>query len=171
MTPKALLYLYLRHALLLGYYDTSYELHKSAGFLSSTELYAMKPEPTFIHVDPQASASESRYAALYKFEPRITQSPTLLVGDYIAQNISSVIEAAGLADQIDALRVLEQAPTAELERLFAEHIDICSYRFDAWLLGLVSYQLQRRAQAPRATTGSSRRAPASTSARTRGSRI
>ena len=32
-------------------------------------------------------------------------------------------------------------PTARLERLFAEHIDLCSYRLDAWQQGLVRYQL------------------------------
>jgi hypothetical protein len=152
VTPKALLYLYLRHALLLGYYDTSYELHKSAGFLTAVELSAMKPEPTFIHVDPSAASSESRYAALYKVEPRITQSPTLLVGDYIAQNLPNLVESKGLADQIDALGALEDASTAELERLFAEHIDICSYRFDAWLLGLVNFQL-RTMRAPTSQEG------------------
>ncbi|MGN6814812.1 MAG: hypothetical protein ACTHK3_01835, partial [Solirubrobacterales bacterium] len=141
-SPRALLYLYLRHALLLGYYDTSYELHKSAGFLAAEQLLAMKPEPTFIHVDPEAKESESRYAALYKVEPRITQSQELLISDYIAANLAKLGEAAGLADQIDALGVLEKAPTAELERLFAEHVDVLSYRFDAWLLGLVSHRLQ-----------------------------
>jgi hypothetical protein len=142
-TPTALLYLFLRHALLLGYYDTSYELHKSAGFLSAVELARMKPEPAFIHVDENATTSESRYAALYKLEPRITQSPSSLVSDYITQNVAGLAEAAGLADQIDALAALVDAPTAELERLFAEHIDVCSYRFDAWLLGLVNVQLQQ----------------------------
>jgi hypothetical protein len=142
-SPQMLLYLYLRHALLLGYYDTSYELHRSAGFLSAAELAAMKPEPPFIHVDETASASESRYAALYKTEQRITQSPTLLVGEYIAQRLTSLGEAAGLADQLDALHALADAPTAQLERAFAEHIDTCSYRFDAWLLGLVSAQLEQ----------------------------
>jgi hypothetical protein len=148
-SPRALLYLYLRHALQLGYYDTSYELHKSAGFLAAEELLAMKPEPTFIHVDPEATESESRYAALYKIEPQITQSPQLLISDYIAANLDELGEAAGLADQIDALRILEQAPTAELERLFAEHVDVLGYRFDAWLLALVSHRLQElRAAAP-----------------------
>src|SRR5439155_24975871 len=97
--------------------------------------------PTFIHVDPNATGSESRYAALYKVDPRITQSSSLLVSEYIAANLGKLSETAGLGDQIDALRVLEEAPTAELERLFAEHVDVCSYRFDAWLLALVSYQL------------------------------
>ena len=141
VSPRALLYLYLRHALLLGYYDTTYQLHKSAGFLTA-ELAAMKPEPAFVHVDPEAKVSESRYAALYKVEPRITQSAGLLVSDYITANVLHLAEAAALADQIDALRILEQAPTAELERLLAEHVDIVSYRFDAWLLGLVSHRLQ-----------------------------
>ncbi|MGN6274765.1 MAG: hypothetical protein ACTHNP_02395 [Solirubrobacterales bacterium] len=140
-SPRALLYLYLRHALQLGYYDTSYELHKAAGFLTAEELLAMKPEPTFIHVDPEATASESRYAALYKVEPRITASPQLLVSDYISAHLGELVEAEGLADQIAALRILEKTPTAELERLFAEHVDILGYRFDAWLLALVSHRL------------------------------
>ena len=32
-------------------------------------------------------------------------------------------------------------PTARLERAFADHIDCCAYRLDAWMLGLVNYQL------------------------------
>jgi hypothetical protein len=153
-SPQALLYLLLRHALLLGYYDTSYELHKSAGFLSAAQLAAMKPEPAFIHVDETASASESRYAALYKSEPRITGDPTLLVSDYITRNLS-LPESEGLADQLAALAALAEVPTAALERLLAEHVDVCSYRFDAWLLGLANLQLQalRAADARKETGG------------------
>ncbi len=142
-SPQQLLYLYLRQALLLGYFDTSYELYRSAGFMSASELQAMKPEPPFIHVDANATESESRYAALYKTEPRITQSPTLLVSDYITQNLASLSEAAGLVEALEALEALADAPTAQLERVFAEHIDTCSYRFDAWLLALVSAQLEQ----------------------------
>ena len=141
-SPQMLLYLYLRQSLLMGYYDTSYELHRSAGFLSAAELAAMKPEPNFIHVEESASTSESRYAALYKTESRITSSPTLLVADYIAQHLEVLPEAAGLVEQLQALSALAEAPTAQLERLFAEHVDTCSYRFDAWLLGLVNVQLE-----------------------------
>lgn len=143
VTPEALLYLYLRHALMLGYYDSSYELHKSAGFLSEAALAAMKPEPAFVHVaDGAAGASESRFSALYKTEARITGSPTLLVSDYITRNLSFLAQSRGLKDQLEALKVLAGAPTAELERVFAEHIDTCTYRLDAWLLGLANFQLQ-----------------------------
>lgn len=141
-SPQALLYLYLRHALMLGYYDTSYNLHKNAGFLTPAQLAAFKPEPSFIHIAGATTGSESRFAVLYKTEPRITGSPTLLVSDFITKNLTFLSQSSGLKDQLDALAVLADAPTAQLERAFSEHIDLCSYRYDAWLLGLVSYQLQ-----------------------------
>jgi hypothetical protein len=138
--PQALLYLYLRQALMLGYFDSSYQLHKSAGFLSAAELAAMKPEPAFIHVDPAAPRSESRFAALYKREARITGSNSLLVSDYIATRPARP-EVADFADQLSSISVLADVPTAALERLFTEHIDTCSYRFDSWLLGLANVRL------------------------------
>lgn len=140
-SPQTLLYLYLRHALMLGYYDSSYALHRAAGFLTATELAGMKPEPAFVHVADQAAQSESRFAALLKTEPRITNSANLLVSDYITLNLGDLLETAGLAEQLEAVRILADASTAQLERAFAEHIDVCSYRFDAWLLGLVNFQL------------------------------
>ena len=142
VSPQALLYLFLRHALMLGYYDTSYRLHRSAAFLSAAELAAMKPEPKFVHVAEATSGSESRFAALYKTEPRITSSSSVLVSDYITANLPVLVESADLADQIAALELLADASTAQLERAFAEHVDVVSYRFDAWLLGLVNLQLQ-----------------------------
>lgn len=141
-TPQALLYLFLRHALMLGYYDSSYNLHQSAGFLTAAQLQAMKPEPNFIHVADGAIPSESRFAALYKTESRITSSPTMLVSDYITSNLGVIGGTQGLAQQLACLAPLVNASTASLERVFAEHIDCCSYRYDAWLLGLVSYRLQ-----------------------------
>jgi hypothetical protein len=152
VSPQTLLYLFLRHALMLGYYDTSYRLHRAAAFLTPAELAAMKPEPTFVHVAEAENGSESRFAALYKTEPRITSSPSLLVSDYITANLPTLVESAELADQIAALRVLEDATTAQLERAFAEHVDVVSHRFDAWLLGLANLQLQamrETAEAPR----------------------
>jgi len=150
-SPEALLYLYLRHALLLGYYDSSYRLHRSAGVLDSAGLLALKPEPAFVHIatgtggagGASALKSESRFAALYRTEPSITGSPSLLIAQYITQNLALLLDTRELNDQIDALTRLEDLPTAALERLFAEHIDCCSYRYDAWLLGLVAYQLEQ----------------------------
>ncbi|RKS28634.1 hypothetical protein BJ917_1530 [Pseudomonas sp. WPR_5_2] len=142
-TPESLLYLYLRHAVTLAYYDSSYYLHRSAEFLSTVELAAMKPEPVFVHVADGPAPSESRFAALYKTEARITSSPSILVSDYITANLGRLFETEALAELLSCLETLEGASTASLERAFAEHIDCCSYRYDAWLLGLVNVQLQR----------------------------
>ena len=136
-SPQALLYLYLRHALLLGYYEASYNYHRNAGVLAGSNLLTMRIEPPFIHV-AEASASESRFAALYKTESSITGSPTRLVSDFIASQIGGAVETANLAEQIAALATLAVASTAQLERAFAEHIDTCSYRYDAWLLALAN---------------------------------
>ncbi len=156
-TPETLLYLYLRHALTLGYYDSSYFLHRTAAFLSPVELLAMKPEPVFVHVADGPAPSESRFAALYKTEARITLSTSMLVSDYIAKNLATLTEAASLAGQIRCLETLAGASTASLERAFAEHIDCCTYRYDAWLLGLVHLQLETMRGA---SEGAAARSPA-----------
>jgi hypothetical protein len=140
-TPQTLLYLWMRHALMLGYFDASYFLYKSAGFLTPAQLAAMKPEPPFVHIDTSAPQSESRFAPLYAVDSRITGSPTLQVSDYITANYGALAAGQNFSEQLNALALLNATPTAALERLFAEHIDVCSYRFDSWLLGLVSVQL------------------------------
>ena len=143
VTPQALLYLYARHAVMLGYYDASYELHKAYNVLNDVQLAAMKPEPAFVHVSAAATPSESRFAALYKTQSTITGNASQSIADYITLNYRFLTAAEGLRDQIDALAQLADASTAQLERAFVEHIDLCSYRFDAWMLGLVNYQLQQ----------------------------
>jgi len=140
--PTALLYLLLRHALILGYWDASLRLHQSAEILSPIELTALRREANFVHVRQQATTSESRWQYLYKNESRITGSNDLAIADYIPRVIGELIATRHLDDQIKALEHLKNTPTARLERVFAEHIDCCSYRLDAWQLGLVNYQLQ-----------------------------
>jgi len=181
-SPQALLYLMLRHALMLGYYGCGYNFHRSAGFLTAPELLAMRSEPTFVHVaEAPAAASaaaagigtESRFGALYKTESRITGSPSLLVADYIRDQLHIAPEASLLATQIDALQLLVDASTAQLERAFAEHVDTCSYRYDAWLLGLVNQRIEAQLAAatpnpqappsPPAPDGSAAQPPASSS--------
>ncbi len=41
----------------------------------------------------------------------------------------------------EALNCLANVPTARLERCFAEHLDICNYRYDSWMTGLVTDRL------------------------------
>ena len=139
--PQALLYLLLRHALQLGYHDVSVRLHESAGLLDTEAARRAKRDEPFIHIREQAQTSESRYQLLYKPEPAITGSATVPVGEFIGSAISSLSSARYLREQVQALERLKNASTARLERAFTEHIDCCTYRLDAWLLGLVHLQL------------------------------
>lgn len=140
--PTALLYIFMRHALILGYHDAGLRLFRSAEILSTADLSVARREKTFIHISSDQQEPESRWHYLYQTEPRITNGEPLLVAEYITQLIQQAHDdTTDLKAQIDALRNLEQTPTAKLERAFAEHIDCVSYRLDAWKLGLVHYQL------------------------------
>ena len=139
--PNALLYLFLRHALLLGYWDVSWRLHRGSAVLSAAELVQLRREPNFFHVKTRVSTSESRWQLLYKPESRITGDRNQTVADFIPQALNRTIaETRYLNEQLRALETLKDVPTARLERLFAEHIDCCTYRLDAWKLGLVNFQ-------------------------------
>lgn len=58
------------------------------------------------------------------------------------------LEVADLAELHDALETLSVLPTGRLERLFAEHVDLCGYRLDGWIHGLFARRLllQRSSQ-------------------------
>jgi hypothetical protein len=138
-TPTALLYLMLQHALDLSFVDTSIILHVNAGLMTTDVAKTARMDPRFIHVQTAERDVGSPLQYLYKAEPVITQSPSLSIGDFIPTVLT--VQRPYLQTQIEALQLLADAPTAELERAFTEHIDCCSYRFDSWLLGLVHVQL------------------------------
>ncbi|WP_419695428.1 hypothetical protein ACN2CC_02175 [Mesorhizobium muleiense] len=139
--PKALLYILLRHALQLGYYDVAVRLHEDAGLLSSAALLAARVEQPFLHISDTATASESRYRLLLETAPTITGLASQPLAQHIALHLQVLPLAFGLRNQLAAIERLKGQPTARLERAFADHVDSLGYRFDAWLLGLVNVQL------------------------------
>jgi hypothetical protein len=138
--PSALLYLFLRHALQLGYHDVSVRLHEDAGLYDDTAVRRARRDDPFLHVRNNQLVSESRYQPLYTAAPQITGG-TMAVHEFIASQITTLGLAWPLRDQRNALERLKGEPTARLERAFADHVDTCAYRLDAWLLGIVNYQL------------------------------
>ncbi|MEU8359910.1 hypothetical protein AB0C27_28240 [Nonomuraea sp. NPDC048882] len=134
--PAALLYLLLRHAVLLGWEDTARKLAAAEGEIVSAA------DPLFIHIKKSAPHSESRFRKLYSPDEDITGDPGKLVVDFIPAALTAANPATReLAEQIAALDVLADVPTARLERVVAEHLDCATYRLDAWLLGLVNERL------------------------------
>jgi hypothetical protein len=160
--PNALLYLMLRHALELGFWDAGLRLYDLNEVIDAELLQFARKEPDFIHIRPALDQpqlagnkaisskpidfpfhSESRYNLLYQKQPQITQNPDLLVAEYIPLAVAQGSAATQyLAQQINALKVLKNTPTARLERIFVEHLDCASYRFDAWKFGITNFQLK-----------------------------
>ena len=139
--PTALLYLFLRHALQLGYHEVGVRLHELAGLYDPVKARNARIDDPFLHVRNHQLVSESRYQPLYAMEPAITGSPTIAVHQHIAAQLPTLVVARTLREQVDAMERLKLQSTARLERAFADHIDCCAYRLDAWLLGIVTCQL------------------------------
>lgn len=142
--PSALLYHLARHALQLSYQRVGIELLSSgpAPVLSPEARRAARRDAPFLHIAQQADVSESRYHHLYQPAPSITGSATLLLQDHIAGLIALAPETRNYRDVLAALALLEGTSTARLERLLTEHLDLCTYRLDAWKQGLLQLQLE-----------------------------
>ncbi|MGW1787043.1 hypothetical protein ACWCQQ_49540, partial [Streptomyces sp. NPDC002143] len=139
--PSALLYMLLRHALMLGYQDAGLQLYQDREILDVEQVRLVKRESEFVHVVPGATSADSRWHHLYQREPRIVGESGLLVAEFIPQILDEGTATVRLREQVRAVEHLAGLPTAKLERAFAEHIDICSYRLDAWLQGLAQARI------------------------------
>jgi hypothetical protein len=142
--PTALLYMLLRHALLIQL-GTSVnrwlklldvdapELVMSRKFLGMTP--AVDVAAWEILSAPASSVSNTMSSSLPLLA--IVQLPEYRTGIHapIGAPIEEILAAHG---------VLRGLPTARLERLFAEHVDTLSYRLDAWETALIDRRLVRR---------------------------
>lgn len=138
--PTALLYLMLRHALDIGYVATGIQFHVDADLLDRTQARAALREPKFVHIQDAQVDTGSPWRFLYQAQPVITGDPQLTIGEFIPTVLT--LRNPYLNTQIEAIERLQHAPTARLERAFAEHVDCCTNRLDAWWLGLVNVQLE-----------------------------
>ena len=144
-TPRALLYLMLHHALDLSFVETSIHLYLNAGLMTQAQVKAARREPPFVQMTEAALADQesgSRWRHLYAREAAITGDVNRSVGAFIPTVLTTMQATAYLNRQLQALERLKDRPTAALERVFAEHLDLCSYRLDAWYGGLMSAQLE-----------------------------
>ncbi|MEM6272565.1 MAG: hypothetical protein AAF998_24345 [Bacteroidota bacterium] len=204
-TPRALLYLFLRHALLLEYANTSFDLLLDEGVVSLEDRFITDfsevstrklktSEKTALKVQvedqvlgkkgfdlPSTGAvsfkktsspirSYSRTTEVNRYRTEINTEYTRQLnlieqgpvkwgdtnqvftqvqsGISIGAHIDALVnlnshKTAALKEIRDALKMLENVPTARLERMLAEHLDLCSYRLDAWKTGLVQERLYR----------------------------
>ena len=148
--PNALLYVLLKQALELGYYDAGVRVLDDAQLLDDQAKRDLRSEPHFFQISVPTTgvaaagntAEKSRYELLYTPNERVTGDPRTSLVDHLTRGIDTLFATRYLTEQLDALERLAQTPTARLERALAEHLDCCTYRLDAWMTGLINFQLQ-----------------------------
>ncbi|GAA4365946.1 hypothetical protein GCM10023185_36700 [Hymenobacter saemangeumensis] len=124
--PDSLLYRLLRQAILLQYWDAGTRTLAEKGMMP----YEAREEVEFFNITRQDTA---RWDWLYNQDFGMPLHAFLREGrNFYGDQLNQYIA------QIAALGKL---PTARLERLLAEHLDLGNHRIDAWKLGQVLYRL------------------------------
>lgn len=142
--PVVLLYDMLRHALNLEFSNTGLKLYEQAKLITPMEAAVMRMDADFIGIQESNTNLESKWDIIYREEPRMLDNGVLMV-DHISRMIKNTTEDPSvkyLNEVIQALKLLQDVPTARLERCFAEHLDCCYYRLDSWLMGFLHLQLE-----------------------------
>jgi hypothetical protein len=163
VAPDALLYRVLRQTVLLEYANQAYWALQRAGILQGgakidAELVGFaRAEDGSPPVAGRLAARAGTlgpgdvtpWEALAEPVPGITQ-PGQAIGDYLRGLPSGASGAfARLGELFAALDQLAPLPSAELERLFTETLDLVSTRLDAWITSLATDRLlAQRATAP-----------------------
>lgn len=142
--PHALLYDMLRHAMNLEFGNTGLKLFQNANLMSVQEASVLRADVDFIGIQENSTALESKWDLIYREEPALLDRGVVLV-DHISRMISNKSADPSvkyLQEQILALELLKDVPTARMERCMAEHVDCCSYRLDSWMMGFLHLQLE-----------------------------
>lgn len=139
--PNALLYRMLHRSLLLSHYEATMNLYEELQLVENN----IRREQDFTNVDAGRNVTRWEFmeAKVNRVMPQLSAA-NLAIGDFLATAEGSALPAAfSLQEVRQSIASLETLKTAELERLFAEHLDLCSYRLDAWQTALFARRLER----------------------------
>lgn len=139
--PKALLYRMLHRSLLLSHFDATMSLYEEFQLVD----HNIRREQDFTNIEANRTVTRWEFmeAKVNQVMPQLSPA-NLSIGDFLATPGGLVLPAAFTLQEVrDCIGRLEDLKTAELERLFAEHLDLCSYRLDAWQTALFAKRLER----------------------------
>lgn len=138
--PRPLLYRLLRSTLLLSVHDAATRLYARFDLLP---LEARR-EVEIANVTGERTVTrwELMDARINKVLPGLSQAD-LAVGEWLlTPDAQQHPEALTVEAARRALQGLLTLSTAQLERIFVEHLDLCSYRLDAWQMGVFARRLE-----------------------------
>ena len=139
--PAPLLYRMLQRALLLSTFEASINVYEGFQLVGN----AVRREQDFTNVEAGRTVTRWEFmeANVGRVLPQLS-SANVALGDFLATADTTTVPAAFTLQEVrDSIARLEKLKTAELERLFAEHIDLCSYRLDAWQTAIFAARLDR----------------------------
>lgn len=139
--PTALLYRMLHRSLLLSHFDATMNLYEEFQLVDKN----IRREQDFTNVEAGRTVTRWEFmeASVNRVMPQLSQT-NLAIGDFLATPEGLNLPAAFTLREVrDSIAGLEKLKTAELERLFTEHVDLCSYRLDAWQTALFAKRLER----------------------------
>ena len=133
-TPTSLLYRLLRHATLTVLRNAVDDVYVNKNLADT----GIKREVQLVQF---AGVSERTTTVWERMESSVAAvSGTKPIGQFLLDN-TGITESARIAAHMQALLDLENLPTAELERLLTETLDVCSHRIDAWISSLPAKRL------------------------------
>lgn len=163
--PPYLLYHMLRQSLLLSYWDASMKVVTNHYSLTGGDAENLRKyynnNPKFsvsgvvgnhlVDFFGLSSADETLAKHLTRWDylewPVMDPSAPTASGHSLGRYVSTPSNWSGpeftrLQEVTSAMTALKSMPTRKLHRAFQEHIDLCSYRLDAWWTGLATKRLE-----------------------------
>jgi hypothetical protein len=149
--PAGVLYLVLRHAMLLEYRTAALNLlyptpsdRQSLGYWLEIREKELIGTPGF--------GTLGAFPPLWELFDRSVAGVNGRVGDFLhtlraAPNPDLAPHVAALLEFRDSLAHLQTLGAARLQRLFAGTLDLCSHRLDAWITSLATRRLAEMRQA------------------------
>ena len=132
--PRSVLYFLLRHSLLLSLQRAGHKLYKEKG-LDFTRRAHEKSLHNF-----DSKVQDLTGWELLKGKPSKVDAQALAVdkalGDHLLELSANASAVRALGQVRRAMKSISRLSTARLHQLLADHVDLASYRLDAWHIGL-----------------------------------
>lgn len=144
--PRPLLYRMLRSSYLQALFDAALKLYIRSGLITP-EARREVELGNIIQGNFQQTGTVTRWEFLDEDISKVLkqeESGRSIAEFLLSERGLSLSQAVNLRETLESIRALTDLSTAQLERAFAEHIDLCSYRLDAWQTGCFNHRLQQQ---------------------------
>lgn len=127
--PSSLLYLVLRHSLLLAYNRVAFEIQLATGVAAADD----RVDPSWVDIVSADTATAGRH---------VDRGLPGLAGKAVHELTAADHPAAAVLDDIRAaLALLRSMPVAALDELLLSTLDVFSHRLDAWVTSVATRRL------------------------------